>query len=69
MATVESARESERGIVDIETLRQTNETLISAMDEVINIQKEGKEKRAAAESELSGIENQLKAKLLEAARS
>ena len=69
MATEESARESERGIVDIETLRQTNETLISAMDEVINIQKEGKEKRAAAESELSGIENQLKAKLLEAARS
>lgn len=69
MATVESARESERGIVDIETLRQTNETLISAMDEVINIQKEGKEKRAAAESELSGIENQLKAKLLDAARS
>lgn len=69
MATVESARESEHGIVDIETLRQTNETLISAMDEVINIQKEGKEKRAAAESELSGIENQLKAKLLEAARS
>ncbi|WP_130837376.1 toxic anion resistance protein [Lachnoclostridium sp. Marseille-P6806] len=68
VATVESAKEAERGIVDIETLRQTNETLISAMDEVITIQKEGKQKRHDAELELADIENQLKAKLLEAAR-
>ena len=68
-ATVASARESERGIVDIETLRHTNETLISTLDEVLAIQREGKEKRKAAQAELSDIENQLKQKLLEAARS
>lgn len=67
-ATVETARESERGIVDIETLRNTNATLISAMDEILKIQTEGKEKRKAAEGELVQIENELKAKLLEAAR-
>lgn len=67
-ATVETARESERGLVDIETLRNTNATLISAMDEILKIQTEGKEKRKAAEGELVQIENELKAKLLEAAR-
>lgn len=68
MATVESAKESERGIVDMETLRHTNEMLISTMDEVIQIQTEGKEKRREAEKELTEIENQLKDKLLEASR-
>lgn len=68
-ATVTAAKESERGIVDIETLKHTNESLISAMDEILTIQKEGKEKRAAAEGELSQIEDELKKKLLEAARS
>ena len=66
-ATVETARESERGIVDIETLKSTNETLISAMDEILKIQTEGKEKRRVAEGELAQIESELKQKLLEAA--
>ncbi|MBE6127808.1 MAG: toxic anion resistance protein [Erysipelotrichaceae bacterium] len=64
-ATVETARESERGIVDIETLQHTNEQLISTLDEVLAIQKEGHEKREAAELELRRIENQLTDKLLE----
>lgn len=68
-ATVEGAKESERGIVDIETLKHTNETLISTLDEVMAIQKEGKEKRLAAQAELTDIENQLKQKLLEATYS
>ena len=68
-ATVESAKASEKGIVDIETLQHTNETLISAIDEVISIQKEGHDKRVAAEAQLAEIEDQLKAKLLEASRS
>jgi uncharacterized protein YaaN involved in tellurite resistance len=68
IATVEAAKESERGIVDIETLRHTNETLITTLDEVMTIQSEGKEKRVAAEQELTEIENQLKEKLLEAAK-
>ncbi len=68
-ASLEAARESERGIVDIETLKHTNETLISAMDEILVIQKEGKEKRVAAQAELAQIEDQLKAKLLEASRN
>ena len=65
MATVESARESERGIVDMETLRHTNESLISTLDEVVKIQSEGREKRRAAEAELEEMENRLKEKLLE----
>lgn len=65
MATVETAKESERGIVDIETLKHTNEQLISTFDEVLTIQKEGREKRQAAEVELRKIEGELKAKLLE----
>lgn len=66
--TVETAKENERGIVDIETLRHTNETLISAMDEIMTIQKDGKAKRQAAEQELSGIEKELHDKLLEMSR-
>ena len=68
-ATVESAKESERGVVDIETLKHTNEMLISTMDEVLAIQTEGKQKRAAAEKDLAQIEAQLRAKLLQASRS
>ncbi|MCD8156552.1 MAG: toxic anion resistance protein [Clostridiales bacterium] len=64
-ATVETAKESERGIVDIETLKHTNETLISTFDEVMKIQTEGREKRQAAEAEMVRIENELKGKLLE----
>ncbi|MBR3212723.1 MAG: toxic anion resistance protein, partial [Firmicutes bacterium] len=69
IATVESAKEAERGIVDIETLRHTNEALISTLDEVMQIQTEGKAKRIAAEQELAAIEEQLKVKLLQAART
>lgn len=65
VATIEAAKESERGIVDIETLKHTNESLISTLDEVMKIQTEGRAKRAAAESELQSMENELKAKLLE----
>ncbi len=64
-ATVETAKESERGIVDIDTLKQTNATLIKTMDEVLTIQQDGREKRKAAEAELALIESQLRAKLLE----
>ena len=65
MATVETAKEAERGIVDIETLQHTNKMLIDTMDEVLTIQREGREKRRNAEQELANIENELKAKLLE----
>lgn len=64
MATIETAKESERGIVDIETLKKTNENLISTLDEVMRIQTEGRKKRADAEVELNRIENELKNKLL-----
>lgn len=64
-ASVETAREAERGIVDIETLKQTNESLISTLDEVMKIQQEGRAKRQEAEAELGRIENDLKNKLLE----
>ena len=63
--TVETAIESNRGIVDIETLQKVNQNLISTIEETIQIQKEGKEKRQAAEVELGRIENELKNKLLE----
>ena len=65
VATVETAKESERGIVDIETLQATNQTLISTFDEVMKIQEEGREKRKNAEIELQKIENEMRAKLLE----
>ncbi len=68
-ATIATAKESERGIIDMETLRHTNETLISTIDEVLAIQKDGKEKRRAAEAELGQIESQLKDKLIEASRA
>lgn len=64
MSTIQTAKESERGIVDIETLRNTNESLITTLDEVLRIQTEGREKRKAAEVELQNIEEQLKNKLL-----
>lgn len=63
--TVNVAKESERGIVDIETLKETNQKLIETIDEVMTIQKEGREKRKAAEVELLKIEGELKSKLLE----
>lgn len=65
VATIETAKESERGIVDIETLRITNELLISTLDEVRHIQMEGHQKRKEAEMELNKIEGELKNKLLE----
>ena len=68
MATVETAKESERGIVDIETLKQTNETLISTLDEVMRIQEDGRTKRREAETELVRIEDAMRKKLLEMSR-
>ena len=65
MSTIETAKESERGIVDMETLRQTNQSLISTLDEVIKIQDEGRQKRRAAEQELGKIEGELRQKLLD----
>ena len=64
-ATIETAKESERGIIDIETLKNTNKILISTFDEVIKIQDEGRQKRKEAEEELRNIENEMRAKLLE----
>lgn len=64
-STIETARESERGIVDIETLRYTNQALIDTLDEVLQIQRDGHDKRRAAEIELARIEGDLKSKLLE----
>ena len=63
--TIDTAKESERGIVDIETLQQTNKSLIETLDELARIQTEGKQKRAAAEQELGRIEGELKQKLME----
>lgn len=65
MATIETAKETERGIVDIETLKTTNQALISTFDEVLKIQSDGRKKRAEAELELRKIEDELKSKLLE----
>lgn len=64
-ATVETAKEAERGIVDIETLQHTNQQLITTLDEVLQIQSDGRQKRADAEKELRRIEGELKQKLLE----
>lgn len=64
-STIETAKESQRSIVDIETLNETNASLIATLDEVMKIQTEGREKRAAAETELRRMENEVKAKLLE----
>ena len=68
-ATIETVKESERGIVDLETIKHTNEQLISTMDEVLRIQAEGKEKRRNAEQELSQIEQELKSKMLAASKA
>ena len=65
MGSIQAAKESERGIVDIETLKHTNEQLISTLDEVAHIQEEGRQKRREAELELGRIEGELKQKLLE----
>ena len=65
MGTVETAREAERSVVDIETLQHTNQQLIATLDEVMDIQRQGAEKRRAAEAELGRIEGELKQKLLE----
>ncbi|MBQ7562781.1 MAG: toxic anion resistance protein [Lachnospiraceae bacterium] len=68
-ATIETAKESERGIVDIETLTQTNQSLIETLDEVMKIQAEGKQKRAEAEVELARIEGEMRDKLLEVSQT
>ena len=68
IASVESAKESERGIVDIETLTTTNRMLIETFDEVMQIQAEGREKRRAAEEELGRIETEMKDKILQISR-
>ena len=67
-ATIETARESERGIVDIETLTATNQTLISTLDEVLKIQEDGRTKRRSAEQELVRIEDEMRQKLLSVSR-
>ena len=65
MATVETAKESERGVVDLETLQKTNADLIQTLDDVMRIQMEGRQKRQAAETEMRRMEDELKRKLLE----
>jgi Uncharacterized protein involved in tellurite resistance len=65
MSTIETAKESERGIVDMETLRHTNQSLITTLDEVVKIQNEGRERRRAAEQEIGRLETELKQKLLD----
>lgn len=65
MSTIETARETERGVVDMETLRATNQSLITTLDEVVKIQEEGKARRRAAEQELGRLEGELKQKLLD----
>lgn len=65
MATIETAKESERGIVEMETLRATNESLITTLDEVMRIQQEGRQKRQEAEVEMQRLETELKQKLLQ----
>jgi uncharacterized protein YaaN involved in tellurite resistance len=65
MASIETAKEAERGIVDIETLKATNAKLIQTFDDVLKIQAEGRAKRLAAENEMARMENDLKLKLLE----
>ena len=65
MASVETAKEAERGIVDIETLKKTNAELIQTLDDVMKIQADGRAKRLAAEAEMAKMENDLKVKLLQ----
>ncbi len=68
-ASVETAKESERGIVDIETLKKTNAELIATLDDVLKIQEEGRQKRQTAEQEMAKMETELKAKLLELSKT
>ena len=65
VASVETAKEAERGIVDIETLKKTNAELIQTLDDVMKIQQDGRAKRLAAEAEMAKMENDLKVKLLQ----
>ncbi len=65
MATGETAREAERGIVDMETLKATNQSLIATLDEVMKIQEDGRQKRQEAQKELGRMEEELRVKLLE----
>ena len=65
MASVETAKEAERGIVEIETLKKTNAELIATLDDVMKIQAEGRTKRQAAETEMAKMEDDLKRKLLQ----
>ena len=65
MASVETAKEAERGIVDIEPLKKTNAELIQTLDDVMKIQADGRAKRLAAEAEMAKMENDLKVKLLQ----
>ena len=69
VASVETAKESERGIVDIETLKSTNQTLMTTLDEVMKIQEEGRARRQSAEEDLQRIENEMRDKLLEMSRA
>ena len=68
MATAETMKESERGIVDLETLKETNAALIDTINEVMRIQDEGRQKRRQAQQELEAMEQQMKQKLLEISR-
>ena len=68
-ATVETAKAAERGIVDIETLKQTNQSLITTLDEVVKIQEEGRAKRRTAEVEMRQMEDELKRKLIDMSKS
>ena len=65
IASVETAKEAERGIVDIETLKTTNQTLMTTLTDVMQIQEDGRAKRRAAEADLQRIENEMRQKLLE----
>src|SRR3712207_4555968 len=67
MASLEAAKESERGLVDVDTIRHTNETLITSLDEMMRIHSEGAEKRAQAQAEIQRLEAELKNKMLEIA--
>ncbi len=69
VASVETAKESERGIVDIETLKTTNQTLMTTLDEVMKIQEEGRARRQSAEEDLQRIENEMREKLLEMSKA
>ena len=66
---METAKESERGIVDIETLKKTNAELITTLDDVLKIQEEGRQRRAVAEQEMIKMESELKAKLLQLSKT